>query len=114
YMTADTAAPRGAQNGLFVAGGPDPGKLGVAIARVGKLGGEGNLGCAELLDSHRPESFRMTRFVVASDQNKRCGNGEPNVKENSGPRGVVTGLRVVRPAQAVRVELRDEQPVRIY
>jgi len=114
YMTADAAAPRVAQNGLFVPCGPDPEKLEVTIARLGKLVGEGNLGCAELVDSHRPESFRMTRFVVASDQNKRCGNGEPNVRENSGPRGVVTGLRVVRPAQAVRVELRDEQPVRIY
>jgi len=114
YMTADAAAPRVAQNGLFVPCGPDPEKLEVTIARLGKLVGEGNLGCAELVDSHRPESFRMARFVVASDQNKRCGNGEPNVRENSGPRGVVTGLRVVRPAQAVRVELRDEQPVRIY
>jgi protein ImuB len=44
----------------------------------------------------------------------RCGNGERNVRENSGPHRVVTGLRVVRPTQAVRVMLRDEQPVRIY
>ena len=114
YMTADAAAPRVAQNGLFVPCGPDPEKLEVTIARLGKLVGEGNLGCAELVDSHRPESFRMTRFVVASEQNKQRGKGERNVKENSEARGVVTGLRVVRPAQAVRVELRDEQPVRIY
>ena len=114
YMTADAAAPRVAQNGLFVPCGPDPEKLEVTIARLGKLVGEGNLGCAELLDSHRPESFRMSRFVVASEQNKRCGNGEPNVKENSEPRGVVTGLRVVRPAQTVRVELLNGQPIRVY
>src|SRR6266481_3510389 len=114
YMTADAAAPRVAQNGLFVPCGPDPEKLEVTIARLGKLVGEGNLGCAELVDSHRPESFRMARFVVASEQNKRRGNSERNVKDNSEPRGVVTGLRVVRPAQAVRVELRDEQPVGIY
>ena len=114
YMTADAAAPRVAQNGLFVPCGPDPEKLEVTIARLGKLVGEGNLGCAELLDSHRPESFRMARFVVASEQSKQRGKGERNVKDNSEPRGVVTGLRVVRPAQTVRVELRDEQPVRIY
>jgi protein ImuB len=114
YMTADAAAPRVAQNGLFVPCGPDPEKLEVTIARLGKLVGEGNLGCAELLDSHRPESFRMSRFVVASEQSKQRGKGERNVRENSEPRRVVTGLRVMRPAQTVRVELRDEQPVRIY
>jgi len=39
---------RVAQNGLFVPCGPDPEKLEVTIARLGKLVGEGNLGCAEL------------------------------------------------------------------
>jgi protein ImuB len=114
YMTTDAAAPRVSQNGLFVPCGPDPEKLEVTIARLGKLVGEGNLGCAELLDSHRPESFRMTRFVVASEQNKRRGKSEPKVKGHSDARATVTGLRVMRPAQAVRVELRDEQPVRVY
>src|SRR6266436_3019931 len=76
YMTADAAAPRVAQNGLFVPCGPDPEKLEVTIARLGKLVGEGNLGCAELLDSHRPESFRMMRFVVASERNKRRRKSE--------------------------------------
>jgi protein ImuB len=114
YMTADAAAPRVAQNGLFVPSGPDPEKLEVTIARLGKLVGEGNLGCAELLDSHRPESFRMARFVVASDQNKRRGKHEANVKGNSEARAAMTGLRVMRPAQAVRVELQEGQPVKIY
>ncbi len=111
YMTADATAPRVAQNGLFVPCGPDPEKLEVTIARLGKLVGEGNLGCAELLDSHRPESFRMSRFVVASEQSKRREKREPDIEENS---EAVTGLRVMRPAQAVRVELRSEQPVRVY
>jgi protein ImuB len=114
YMTAEAAAPRVAQNGLFVPCGPDPEKLEVTIARLGKLVGEGNLGCAELVDSHRPESFRMTRFVVASEQNKRRGKSEPKVKGHSDARATVTALRVIRPAQAVRVELRDELPVRVY
>jgi protein ImuB len=114
YMTAEAAAPRVAQNGLFVPCGPDPEKLEVTIARLGKLVGEGNVGCAELLDSHRPESFRVARFVVASEQNKWRGKSSPNVKEESEARVAVTGLRVSRPAQALRVELRDEQPVRVY
>jgi protein ImuB len=115
YMTADAASPRVAQNGLFVPCGPDPEKLEVTIARLGKLVGEENLGCAELVDSHRPESFRMARFLVSNEQSKRRVNSDPNAKENSEPRpAAVTGLRVIRPAQAVRVELRDEQPVRVY
>src|SRR6202790_738952 len=113
-MVADAAAPRVAQNGLFVACGPDPEKLEVTIARLGKLIGAGNVGCAELLDSPRPESFRVARFVVSGEQNKRRRKSTVNVKENSEPRAAVTGLRVTRPAQAVRVELRDEQPVRVY
>jgi protein ImuB len=113
-MTADAAGPRVTQNGLFVPSGPDPEKLEVTIARLAKLVGEGNLGCAALLDSHRPESFRMTRFVVANEQNKRRGKSDQKVKENSDVRMTVTALRVMRPAQPVRVELRDEQPVRVY
>jgi protein ImuB len=114
YMTADAAAPRVAQNGLFVPCGPDPEKLEVTIARLEKLVGEGNLGCVELLDSHRPDSFRMRRFGVANEQNKRCGKNDQNVKENPQMLAAITALRVIRPAQAVRVEMRDEQPVRIY
>jgi protein ImuB len=113
YMTADPAAPRVAQNGLFVPCGPDPEKLEVTIARLEKLVGEGNLGCAELVDSHRPEGFRMARFVVASDQNKRRGKIIPQIEKRR-DRKAVTGLRVIRPAQSVHVELRNEQPVRVY
>jgi protein ImuB len=114
YMMADAAAPRVAQNGLFVPCGPDPEKLEVTIARLGKLVGEGNVGCAELVDSHRAESFRVARLVVASEQNKRRGKSEPNDKEKFNTRAAITGLRMVRLAQALRVEVRDEQPVRVY
>ena len=113
YMTADAAAPRVAQNGLFVPCGPDPEKLEVTIARLGKLVGEGNLGCAELLDSHRPESFRMKRFVVASEQNKRREKREPSAERRL-DRKAVTGLRMIRPPQAVCVELREAEPVKVY
>jgi protein ImuB len=114
YMTADAAGPRVTQNGLFVPSGPDPEKLEVTIARLAKLVGEGNLGCAELVDSHRPDSFRMMRFVVANEQNKRRRKSGPKVKELSEARATVTALRVMRPPQAVHVELRDEQPATVY
>jgi len=114
YMMADAATPRVAQNGLFVPCGPDPEKLEVTIARLGKLVGEGNVGWAELVDSHRAESFRVARLVVASERNTRRGKSEPNAEERHDTQGTVTGFRMVRPAQALRVEVRDEQPVRVY
>jgi protein ImuB len=116
YMTADAAAPRVAQNGLFVPCGPDPEKLEVTIARLEKLVGEGNLGCAELVDSHRPESFRMKRFVVAPDYAKKAGkNGSVGILPARCPMITnVQGFRAIRPPQMVRVDLRDEQPVQVY
>src|SRR5712672_955061 len=113
FMTAEAAGPRATQNGLFVPSGPDPEKLEVTIARLAKLVGEGNLGSAQLVDSHRPESFQMARFVTANEQNKRCEKSAPKIKK-SDTRATVTALRVMRPPQPVRVELRDEQPLRMY
>jgi protein ImuB len=113
YMTADAAAPRVAQNGLFVPSGPDPEKLEVTIARLGKLVGEGNLGCAELLDSHRPESFRMKRFTVVPENNRRRKK-EPDSNDKRNSPGTVTALRMMRPSQAVRVEMKNAQPARVY
>jgi protein ImuB len=115
YMTADAAAPRVVQNGLFVPSGPDPEKLEVTIARLGKLVGEGNLGSPELVDTHRPESFQMSRFVVAGEQDKRRNKKCDLVaEEKQDARASVTALRVMRPPQPVRVEIRNEQPARIY
>ena len=114
YMAADAAAPRVAQNGLFVPSGPDPEKLEVTTARLGKLVGEGNLGCVELLDSHRPESFRMKRFVAASEQKQRRGKSDLNNQQKPVSRASATALRVMRPPQAVRVEIKEQQPARVY
>src|SRR4029077_16545891 len=50
----------------------------------------------------------------ANEQNKQRSNKELKTKERSEPRASVTALRVVRPAQAVRVEMRDGQPVKVY
>jgi len=87
--------------------------LEVTIARLAKLVGEENLGSAQLVDSHRPESFQMTRFVIATEQNKRSGKSAPKVKKPD-TRATVTALRVMRPAQPVRVDWQNEQPAKVY
>jgi protein ImuB len=116
YMTADAAAPRVTQNGLFVPSGPDPEKLEVTIARLAKLVGEGNLGCPQLLDSHRPESFRMVRFVPSLGNEKKAAHRSAGILPARGPlkTNTVQGFRAIRPPQMVRVELRSGQPARVY
>ena len=135
-MAADPAAPRVAQNGLFVPCAPDPEKLELTSARLAKLVGEGNLGSPELLDTHRPENFRMTRFAGSVEPSKRRRIGKESLqglkpnestshtwglkspppketlpsKEKANP---LSGFRVLRPALPVGVELREEQPARI-
>jgi protein ImuB len=109
-LRADSAAPRVTQNGLFVPAAPDPEKLELTIARLTKLVGESNIGTPELLDTHRPENFRMTRFVVSGEGNKARRKSDSSPKR----REVLTGFRVFRPSLPIRVELREEQPSRVY
>jgi protein ImuB len=54
--------PRFAQGGLFIATAPEPERLELTLARVSALVGEENVGSPELLDTHRPDAFRMRRF----------------------------------------------------
>jgi protein ImuB len=114
-LSADAAAPRVAQSGLFVPGAPDPEKLELTIARLSKLVGESNVGSPELIDTYCFDSFRITRFVVSDEKVKRrqkaaCSRNAENGKTCE----PLTGFRVVRPAIPVRVELREQQPARVW
>jgi hypothetical protein len=54
--------PRPLQHGLFIPQAPAPEKLSLTLARLTALVGEGNAGSPELLDTHRPDAFRMLPF----------------------------------------------------
>ena len=112
-LTADAAAPRVAQGGLFAPPAPDPEKLELTIARLAQLVGDANVGSPELVDTHRDENFRVRRFAAVRENAKpRQKNGKPlpmEVKE----RTPVAGFRAMRPSLPVRVEVRDEQPARV-
>jgi len=58
--------PRVQQHGLFIARAPEPAKLEITLSRLCNLLGPENVGTPELLDTHRPDSFRMNRFSVAT------------------------------------------------
>ena len=65
--------PRLSQSGLFIPLAPEPAKLELTLARLAKLVGAENIGATELLDTHRPDAFRMKRFVL---KEARKGKGQ--------------------------------------
>src|ERR1700721_1094682 len=58
--------PQIQQHGLFIARAPEPAKLEITLSRLGNLLGPENVGTPVLLDTHRPDSFRMARFSAAT------------------------------------------------
>jgi protein ImuB len=61
-LSAQPVNPRVIQNGLFLPLAPESQKLELTLARIGNLVGENNLGAPELLDTHRPDAFRLSRI----------------------------------------------------
>ena len=104
YMQAQPAPPQTGQQGLFVPQTPEAGQLEVLLARLRKLLGEDRVGAPELLDSYRPDAFRLVPFVSNT---------------NAAPQGIVSGihtsaLRKLRPPHAVRVEIERSRIVTLF
>ena len=98
-MRAQPARPQTVQQGLFVPQTPEAGRLEVLLARLRKLVGEDRVGTPQLLDSHRPDAFRMATFLP--------GTGSASPSAAQGIRAAA--LRVLRPPRAVRVEMRHSR-----
>ena len=98
-MEMNPVKPRAAQNGLFVPVAPEPVKLELTIARIEALVGEGHIGSPELIDTHRPGAFRMTRFGASRPLDRPPDRAQ-----------VRLALRVFRPPRAARVTLEGGQP----
>jgi protein ImuB len=88
------------QHGLFLPPAPEPQKLELTLARIAKLVGERNVGCAELLDTHRPGAFRMQRFLFAAGVREKKAAGR-------------LALRVYRPALRASVQASGGHPARV-
>ncbi|HXJ94439.1 MAG TPA: DNA polymerase Y family protein [Terriglobia bacterium] len=65
-ITAEPTWPRVAQGDLFLPRAPDPQKLELTLARLRGVVGEDKTGSPELLDTHRPDAFRMRQFGMLS------------------------------------------------
>jgi protein ImuB len=125
-MTADAAAPRVAQSGLFVPRGPDPEKLELTVARLMKLVGDSNVGVAELIDTHRTENFRVGRWscgAIAEEERRgrRVGrkrkiiSSSEQANADGGAKVSAAGFRALRPPLVATVEVGDEgeRPLRV-
>lgn len=114
HLSAEPVRPRVTQSGLFLPPSPEPEKLELTLARIAGIVGQNNVGSLQLLDTHRPEAFRMSRF--APDQRQKQPNR--NDKNSNGAlrkpnEGAVTALRIFRPPARATVTLREGRPVHI-
>jgi protein ImuB len=117
HLSAEPVRPRAAQNGLFLPPTPEPEKLELTLARIAGIVGEDKVGSLELLDTYRPEGFRMQRFSPSEGLSPQrhpstaFRAGSDTEKNNSDD--LVTALRIFRPPVNVVVTMQDVRPSHI-
>ena len=102
-LTAEAARPQTAQRGLFQAQFPEPDKLDILLARLRSIAGDHNVGAAELRNSHRDDEVTMTSFRPSAVA------GSSSTSKPS-----CLALRRFRPAQPVRVSLKNGTPLLLF
>jgi protein ImuB len=107
-IDAEPVPPRLAQTGLFVPLAPEPEKLELTLARLAKLVGADKVGSPELLDTHRPDTFRMKRFNLARGR-KSTRNRQTTIAN----RQCLLGFRVFRPPWPAEVQVMQGRPAGI-
>jgi protein ImuB len=106
-MRAAPDRPAALQGGLFLPAAPDPDKLELTLARMAAVVGEGYVGSPKLLDSHRPNAFRMQTFSAsapASTSNLAAPEEAADSKMS---------FRFIRPPRPANVSFQGGRPVRI-
>jgi protein ImuB len=107
-IIAEPVKPRVAQTGLFIPLAPEPEKLELTLARLAKLVGADKVGSPELLDTHRPDAFRMKRFSISTQKKSRR-----NRQSAIGNRPCTMGFRIFRPSWRAEVQTMHGRPTRI-
>jgi protein ImuB len=103
HLVAEPVRPRPGQSGLFLPPSPEPEKLELTLARIAGIVGEDKVGSPEILDTHRPQGFRMQHFVPRGPQEK--------IAQTDNSDDLVTALRIFRPPAAVTVTLHEGKPI---
>ena len=124
-LDAEPAELRRIQNGLFVPLAPEPEKLELTLARIGGIVGEKNIGSPKVLDTHRPDAFRVERFTLPakstlpnpSSKTRPQPSNQRATRLSSGAGRTSPAppmaLRIFRPAQPATVEMDHGQPSRV-
>jgi protein ImuB len=120
-ISAEPVKPRASQNGLFIPLAPEPEKLEITLARLAKLVGVENVGSPEILDTHRPDAFRMKRFALSFNhrghrgKHQRSGGHHSRLNPQSaiGNRKCVLGFRIFRPPWKAEVQTISGRPTRL-
>lgn len=107
-IIAEPVKPRAAQTGLFVPRAPEPEKLEITLARLAKLVGLDKVGSPEVLNTHRPDAFRMNKFSLPIARKSRS-NPQSAIRN---PQSVM-GFRVFRPAWRAEVQTKHGKPTRL-
>jgi len=114
HLAAEPTRPRTAQNGLFLPPSPEPEKLELTLAKIAGIVGGDRVGSLALLDTHRPEGFRMQPFVLRESPSGSGRNQENSQNSSLEREGrsteLVTALRIFRPPLAASVTLREGKP----
>jgi len=99
-MLTTPARARSQQLGLFLPLSPDPERLEVALARIRNAVGENRVGAPVLLDTHSPDSFQQSRFVLPEMREKR----------SRAEKQATTAMRIYRPPLSASVEFQGGKP----
>jgi protein ImuB len=85
---------------LFLPPTPAPDKLQITLARIAGMVGEENVGAPELLNTHRPDAFRLRPLVL--DERQAVTGDVPSTLK--------LALRLFRPALYARVHTAGMRP----
>jgi protein ImuB len=111
-INCEPVKPRLLQTGLFIPLAPEPEKLELTLARLAKLVGQENAGSPELLDTHRPDAFRVKRFELKETKRKGKRRKQQSAVSNqqSANQQSLLGFRVFRPPLRALVQTEHGHP----
>ena len=107
-LSCEPVKPRVLQTGLFIPLAPEPEKLELTLARLAKLVGAENIGSPELLNTHRPDAFRVKKFEL-QESKKKTRTGKMPALPALNPKSVL-GFRVFRPPLRALVQAEGGYP----
>jgi len=101
--------PRTQQHGLYLARAPEPEKLEITLARLSNFLGAENVGTPKLIDTHRPDSFRITHFAALVTKMAPQPEGEtPVLRRFRPPKHAQVLVAAGRPAHIECMHLRGK------